>query len=116
MPNYEQEIQTGERHGLGNLEDWITRVAKRRGKQIVSKMILMEPVLNARMEQGRWLIDCPYCKGASFLFISDLRFMCPDCFNIFYDGAWLPVAIPDNFDEVEAEALAKPISERNWPL
>ncbi len=71
----------------------------------------------ARIEHGRWIVDCPYCKGAQFASKADRRFFCVDCGHeaTSDEGRWLKVAWPRNPDEIEQELVRRPnVVNRNW--
>lgn len=57
-----------------------------------------------RCEQGRWLVDCPFCSGAQFASKTDPRFFCIGCLCEQVGAKWLRVVWPDGLGEIE-EAL-----------
>lgn len=111
MPrDYIHEIQTTRRHGLGSMESWLRGLLKMR----LPSEVLDTPLRFARVEQGRWLIDCPDCNGATLADLEDPRFFCPDCQNAMSGGVWLRVMLPPNVAAIEHELLKRPIVNRNW--
>lgn len=67
--------------------------------------------LAARLNHGRWLVDCRACPGAGLLnrLEPDGRFRCPDC------GAGPhAVVVPDDRDAIEDAVAPREISNRNW--
>ncbi len=76
-------------------------------------------VARARLEHGRWLVDCPLpgCAGAQYASKTHRQFHCVDCLHQATpaEGRWIRVKWPANVLEIE-EALAerdRP-GNRNW--
>lgn len=70
-----------------------------------------------RVNQGRWIVDCPSCPGAQLASPEVDRFFCVDCLNVAHGGQWLPVQWPEpqDRDAIEAALLARPaIANRSW--
>ena len=77
--------------------------------------------VQARINHGRWLVDCPGCNSALVVDLSELVFMCVECANAANGGAWLQVTLPRNRKAIEAELLKRPFGRnpadaptRNW--
>jgi len=71
--------------------------------------------LMARVEHGRWIVDCPDCKGAGFAWEDERLFMCQSCWNAAVGGAWRPITFPAEREAIEAVLLARPLhTNRNW--
>jgi hypothetical protein len=68
----------------------------------------------ARVDHGRWIVDCPNCNGAQFASVTDRRFLCCECENIAIGGLWRRVVWPDNWPEIESVLRVRPIENRNW--
>ena len=63
------------------------------------------PVVLAEVNHGRWVVDCPDpdCTSAQLAAREDPRFLCVSCLNErTAAGAWLPVAWPEQVDDIEA--------------
>lgn len=60
----------------------------------------------ARLDHGRWIVQCPECSSAQLAASTDPRFYCIECGNS-GTGAWLPVIWPDDRLAVETEALGR---------
>src|ERR1039458_8742106 len=45
----------------------------------------------ARVDLGRWVVDCPWCNSAAFASREDRRFFCVECGNAAVHGAWITV-------------------------
>jgi ribosomal protein L37AE/L43A len=67
----------------------------------------------ARINHGRWLVDCPGCNSALVVDLSQPVFMCVECGNAGNEGKWFTVAVPRNRAAIEAELLKRPINGRN---
>lgn len=72
--------------------------------------------LAARVNHGRWIVQCDNCHGAQLASRTDRRFFCTDCLNSAQKGRWRYVNWPSKADTAAIEeALApRPIANRNW--
>lgn len=71
----------------------------------------------ARIEHGRWIVDCPFgCNGAQFASKQTRLFFCVDCLHSGKaEGRWIAVKFPDDIDAIEAELMLRPQPlTRNW--
>lgn len=68
----------------------------------------------ARVDHGRWLVECDYCKSAQLVGDEDLRFFCINCSNISNDGKWREIVWPENAEEIENVLAVRPIDNRHW--
>jgi hypothetical protein len=68
----------------------------------------------ARVNEGRWIADCPFCGGAQFTSPEDRRFLCADCGNAKIDGKWMRVAWPTAPDAIEDVLIVRPTENRHW--
>lgn len=71
----------------------------------------------ARVNNGRWIADCPFGDNGAELVAEDGLFFCCECRNATVDHAYLPVLMPSDQDrpEIEQLLLARPNEEnRNW--
>jgi len=69
--------------------------------------------LDARIEYSRWIIDCPNCHNAEFLFEDNL-FYCSMCHNANIQGQVYKVNIPSNRKEIEGILSKRNIVNRHW--
>jgi len=67
----------------------------------------------ARINHGRWLVDCSGCNSALVVDLSELVFMCVECGNAGNDGKWLRITISPNWKAIEYELLKRPWNGRN---
>jgi len=64
--------------------------------------------------QGRWIAECPDCRGAQMACATDLRFMCHCCGNIGNSGHWRPLMWPRNVARIEKILHYRPLYNQNW--
>jgi len=67
----------------------------------------------ARINHGRWIVDCPGCNSALVIDLGQLVFMCVECGNAANDGKWFAVTVPSNRKAIETELLKRPWNGRN---
>ena len=67
----------------------------------------------ARINHGRWLVDCSGCNSALVVDLSELVFMCVECGNAGNEGKWFNVIVPRNRKAIETELLKRPWNGRN---
>jgi len=106
--DYIHEIQTVSRHGYGSLDGYV------RAQGVRPPMTTGTEARYARVEHGRWLVDCPDCNNCLFADPDDRRMFCTVCLNALHGGGWLPVVFPDDVAAFESELLRRPIENRNW--
>lgn len=63
---------------------------------------------------GRWIIECPDCRGAQIASADDRRFMCDECANATVDGLWRPVVWPEETAEIDRALSLRPVENQNW--
>lgn len=72
-------------------------------------------VIQAYVNHGRWVADCPFCTGAERVSLDRPQFMCLSCFNAAAGGRWLRMRLPRWRGLIEAELLKRPrVQNRNW--
>lgn len=73
-------------------------------------------VVKARVNQSRWIADCPSsdCHGAEYVDMDNKIFMCSGCWNVDYDYKWLRISVPNDRRKMEAVLLLRPPKFRNW--
>ena len=81
------------------------------------KVLLNAPLsdvpLKARINYGRWIVDCP-CGSAELYF--DDKFICLSCKNKWIDGKLCKVERPDNYLEIESVLEPRPLENQNWEV
>ena len=90
-------------------------IATRRGSLPAPTGDVLKPKAVAEVNQGRWVVNCPFCAGAELADPDDRRFYCLSCGNKAVGYKWIPVKWPTAHLAVEAELVKRPIEEtRNW--
>jgi ribosomal protein L37AE/L43A len=64
--------------------------------------------------QGRWIVECPDCRGAQLASVADPRFMCNCCGNVQIGGVYRPVVWPKAREQVEGLLADRPRENQNW--
>ena len=74
--------------------------------------------VQARINHGRWIVDCPTpgCNSAMLASLKERRYACPDC-----GKGWWRVVFPDRRVDIEDLLLRRPLiaqlpSSRNWEV
>lgn len=71
--------------------------------------------LAARVCHGWWIVDCPDCRGADFVWTDRPLQWCGSCGNAAVGGRWRRVVVPEGRSEIEAALLARPDqTTQNW--
>ena len=88
----------------------------RQGVTLGSPDDLGAVVALARVNQSRWIADCPaeQCHGSEYVDMDNKIFMCCGCWNSMYDNKWLRVQVPNDRQKLEEVLLLRPVRFRNW--
>jgi len=70
--------------------------------------------LAAVVNEGRWIVECPYCSGAEFASETDPHFMCTACGNVANGSAWRPVTFPTALRDIEPALDSREQRHQNW--
>lgn len=62
-------------------------------------------VTYARVDLGRWICDCPWCRSAQNASREDHRFFCVECANAAVGGQWIQVIWPTEQEIADVENL-----------
>lgn len=106
-------------HAL-TLRDWYTLEGYKTGMTIETGR--MGAPVRARVLYGRWLVDCPVCRGANDVDPNEPIYLCSSCYwpGVFRAGQvvpahFAPVEFPRQRAEIERLLLERPfIRNRNW--
>lgn len=70
--------------------------------------------LLARVDHGRWLVDCDTCKSAEAIWYDAPLMFCRNCRNVSTRGLWRRVAIPKERNDIAALLNQRPTPHQNW--
>jgi len=84
-----------------------------RDRSLVLNRELSNKSLRAEINHSRWIVECPHCHNAEFLF-NDKEFFCTECENEVINGQHYKVQMPRNKTEIESLLESRPIPNRNW--
>lgn len=73
-----------------------------------------EAGIEAYVNHGRWIAECPDCHGAQLACRTDPRFMCNECGNVAVGKLWRPVIWPANAQGIENLLQGRPTANQNW--
>ena len=68
----------------------------------------------AYVNEGRWIAECPDCRGAQLAARDDRRFLCNECGNVSIDGKWRPVIWPEDVEAIEAALEPRDKGNAHW--
>lgn len=71
------------------------------------------PPLRAYVNWGRWVVDCPFCNSAAFVW-EDGLFFCMDCKNRKVEGKPVIVLFPSERYEIERLLNQRHGENQNW--
>mgnify|MGYP001568291066 CR=1 FL=1 len=93
------------------------------GRKIAVKFLTRDRILNlpiydfkpldARVEYARFIIDCPNCNSAEFVF-EDKLFLCSQCGNSDIQGKVRKVKMPQDRKQIEELLGKRAIKNRHW--
>ena len=69
--------------------------------------------LEARAEYARWIVDCPNCNSAEYVF-EDKLFLCSQCLNSDIKGKARKVKMPKDRKQIEEILGKRAIKNRHW--
>jgi hypothetical protein len=71
----------------------------------------------ARIDYGRWIVDCPFCPNAVLLDPTEPRTFCLNCYNERAEYQWVGVVMPDAEERAAIEEAlddGRPEHEMTW--
>ena len=108
------------RDGMKTYREWLMK----RSEQLARKGLIEmawdgEAVIEdeadaveARIDYGRWIADCPDCGGAEYVDVEDGIFFCLSCGNKEIGGKARRVIFPKDREKIEELLLERPVEER----
>ena len=115
------EIATARHRFKADIRDVITngiigQMARRAGVTLPPlEHVANEMPLEARVDHGRWIVDCPDCSGAEYVWDDVLLMQCCSCWNQGVGRKWRRVSITPQRPQIESILKARPQTEnRNW--
>lgn len=114
------EIITAERkHGHSDLRRIAARHPSSTGDRAMpAQGVALEPTVQARVNDGRWIADCPaeFCGGAEYVSFDSPFFFCCECRNAAVGHLPLAVTVPEaERPDIEAALLRRPNPRnRHW--
>ena len=97
--------------GFRDGADFLTRTAKRLS---LVRRLERRGEIEARLDWGRWLADCPFCGGAERVSRQAREFYCLSCGNADNEGYPMTATFPGTVEEIEAELEREPVKFQNW--
>jgi len=73
-----------------------------------------ETAIQAYVNEGRWIAECPDCKNAQLACKTDPRFLCDNCGNVAVGKLWRTVVWPANVTGIESMLENRPLVNQNW--
>ena len=69
--------------------------------------------MNASVDFGRWLADCPDCNGAEYVDPDEPVFFCLSCGNEDNNHQARPVVFPEDKKDIESDLLKQPVKRKS---
>lgn len=99
--------------GMENL--WANTIKGRRGAVAFPVGEDNKKKTKAKVNQGRWIAECPFCNGAELVRPDDPKFYCLSCGNAEIGNKWIAVEFPGDHDKITKELEKRPKEQvANW--
>jgi len=106
---------------IKSYQDWVDKrlwhQASRQGVALPPLDAVSGDPLVAVVDANRWIVHCPTCNGAEFVWKQTLLMMCATCWNggNVLPYTFRPVALPPRIKAIERVLMARPVpATRNW--
>lgn len=103
------------RDGTETYQDWIKQLSSRMRMQLdtpFTGIMRNKFTVQARVDFGRWIADCPDCGGAEIVEPDEPLFYCFSCGNKSINGDARRVIFPKNMIELEGILSIRPVDDR----
>jgi hypothetical protein len=83
----------------------------------IGSHVATDAPIQACVNAGRWIVRCPDCPGAAFVWIEQPLYFCASCFNGAVGNRWRPVLLlpVEQRTAIERALLKRPLPQnRNW--
>lgn len=79
------------------------------------KGVALDLAVDAFVNEGRWIVQCPWCGGAQLVSPETFSVLCVECANNGIGGMSVPVRWPDEAPAIEAALVQRPAPRHmNW--
>ncbi|HTR77174.1 MAG TPA: hypothetical protein VMH39_03660 [Gemmatimonadaceae bacterium] len=112
---YRHCFAEGCKRGFEFLQAWLVKAGVSQfpaGGQRIPEAMSLEHSVDAYVNHGRWVWDCPRCGAAQVASTDDPRAFCCECLN--GGDGWYPVMFPADRPAVEWLLGQRPEAFRNW--
>jgi hypothetical protein len=102
--------------GEKSLRDWVLKQSSERFHKNMIRYpftgkVAERKTVNARIDFGRWVADCPDCNGCEYVNPDDPFFFCLSCGNVTLEGLARKVIFPKNMPDIEKELIRRPVND-----
>lgn len=101
------------RDGCKDHRAWILKLSEhmRRRNQLDTPFTgkVSGEVVEARIDAGRWMADCPVCGGVEYVDPDEQVFYCFQCGNREVNGDGRPVVFPEAREQIEKLVMTRPV-------
>ena len=103
-------------HKEKSFRDWVLHISAEKYQRNIIKYpftgkVAERKTVNARVDFGRWMADCPDCNGCEYVDPDDPFFFCLSCGNVMLEGYARRVVFPKNMAEIEKELVRRPVND-----
>lgn len=101
-----------------SLDDYHKQVAvkaARRGVLGLTMDVDDAAVVHAYVNHNRWIVDCPDCRAAVYIWLDAPAMLCSECWNASIGGKYRRVILPKDVAGIAAALMERPLPQnRNW--
>ncbi len=102
--------------GEKSFRDWVLKQSSERFHKTMIRYpftgkVAERKTINARVDFGRWMADCPDCNGCEYVDPGDPFFFCLSCGNATLEGYARKVIFPKDMAAIEKELMNRPVND-----